>query len=326
MSFGVILPNHVSIAGPEGFRTIATRAEELGFDHVWLGDHVVMPSQADSDYPDTETRASPFDPEQPAPDPLATMAYLAGCTTRIKLGTFVLIVPQREPLSTAKIISTVDYMSGGRFLLGVGVGWQEEEFLAMGVDTFKERGRVTDEYLRIYKELWTKDDPQFEGQYGKFYRIKFYPKPAQKPHSPMWVGGYTTGAMRRAAALGDVWSPVGQQPQAALDPEDMATAIQELGDMTERAGRPRDSVEVSFTVSILFNPRSAGPRRTLTGTAEEIAADVVRYQEAGVKHFVFAFGSDREGLPPIDSFFGARVDEIVSSIEQFAEGVIPRVG
>ena len=106
----------------------------------------------------------------------------------------------------------------------------------------------------------------------------------------------------------------------------MATAIQELGDMTERAGRPRDSVEVSFTVSILFNPRSAGPRRTLTGTAKEIAADVVRYQEAGVKHFVFAFGSDREGLPPIDSFFGARVDEIVSSIEQFAEGVIPRVG
>ena len=325
MSFGVLLPNHVSIAGPEGYRTIATRAEELGFDHVWLGDHIVMPSQTESDYPDTDTGASPFDPEQPAPEPLATMAYLAGCTKRIKLGTFVLIAPQREPVATAKIISTVDYMSGGRFLLGVGVGWQEEEFLAMGVDTFKERGKVTDEYIRIYKELWTKDDPQFDGRYSKFSRIKFYPKPVQKPHPPIWVGGYTRSAMRRAAALGDVWSPVGQQPQAALEPDGMAQAIRELGDMTERAGRSRDAVQASFTVSILFNPRSAGPRRTLTGTAEEIAADVARYQEAGVKHFVFAFGSDREGLPPIDSFFGARVEEVVASMEQFAHGVIPRV-
>ena len=325
MSFGVLLPNHVSIAGPDGYRTIATRAEELGFDHVWLGDHIVMPSQTESDYPDTDTGASPFDPEQPVPEPLATMAYLAGCTKRIKLGTFVLIAPQREPVATAKIISTVDYMSGGRFLLGVGVGWQEEEFLAMGVDTFKERGKVTDEYIRIYKELWTKDDPQFDGRYSKFSRIKFYPKPVQKPHPPIWVGGYTRSAMRRAAALGDVWSPVGQQPQAALEPDEMAQAIRDLGDMTERAGRPRDSVQASFTVSILFNPRSAGSRRTLTGTAEEIAADVARYQEAGVKHFVFAFGSDREGLPPIDSFFGARVEEVVASMEQFAEGVIPRV-
>lgn len=325
MSFGVLLPNHVSIAGPEGYRTIATRAEELGLDHVWLGDHIVMPSQTESDYPDTDTGASPFDPEQPVPEPLATMAYLAGCTKRIKLGTFVLIAPQREPVATAKIISTVDYMSGGRFLLGVGVGWQEEEFLAMGVDTFKERGKVTDEYIRIYKELWTKDDPQFDGRYSKFSRIKFYPKPVQKPHPPIWVGGYTRSAMRRAAALGDVWSPVGQQPQAALEPDDMAQAIRELGDMTERAGRPRDAVQASFTVSILFNPRSAGPRRTLTGTAEEIAADVARYQEAGVKHFVFAFGSDREGLPPIDSFFGVRVEEVVASMEQFAQGVIPRV-
>jgi len=325
MSFGVILPNHVSIAGPEGYRTIATRAEEIGFDHVWLGDHIVMPSQTESDYPDTDSGASPFDPEKPVPEPLSTLAYLAGCTTRIKLGTFVLIVPQREPISTAKIISNVDYMSGGRFILGVGVGWQKEEFLAMGVETFKERGKVTDEYLRIYKELWTQDDPQFEGRYSKFSHIKFYPKPVQKPHPPIWIGGYTKGAMRRAAALGDVWSPVGQQPQAALEPDDMAQAIQELADMTERAGRPRDAVEVSFTVSLLFNPRSAGPRRTLTGTAEEIAGDVSRYKAAGVKHFVFAFGSDREGLPPIDSFFGARVEEVVAAIEQFAEGVIPRV-
>ena len=325
MSFGVILPNHVSIAGPEAYRTIATRAEELGFDHVWLGDHIVMPSRTASDYPDTETGESPFDPDQPAPDPLATMAYLAGCTTRIKLGTFVLIVPQREPLSTAKIISTVDCMSGGRFLLGVGVGWQEEEFLAVGVDTFRERGAVTDEYLRIYKELWTESDPEFDGRYSRFSRIKFHPKPAQKPHPPIWVGGYTRAAMRRAATLGDVWSPVGQQPQAALEPDEMAEAIQELKDMVERAGRRRDAVEASYTASILFDPRSAGPRRTLTGTAGEIASDVLRFQDAGVQHFVLAFGSDREGLPPIDGFFGSDVEEILASIEQFAAEVIARV-
>jgi probable F420-dependent oxidoreductase len=237
----------------------------------------------------------------------------------------VLIVPQREPISTAKIISTVDNMSGGRFILGVGVGWQEEEFLAMGINTFKDRGKVTDEYLRIYKELWTNDDPRFDGRYSKFSGIRFFPKPIQKPHPPIWIGGYTKRSMRRAAALGDVWSPVGQQPQAALEPEDMAQAIKELGDMTERAGRPRDSVETSFTVSVLFNPRSSGPRRTLTGSAEDIAEDVSRYKEAGVKHFVFAFGSDREGLPPIDSFFGSRVEEVVDRIEQFAQGVVPQV-
>ena len=325
MSFGVILPNHVSIAGPEAYRAIATRAEELGYDHIWLGDHIVMPSRTESDYPDTETGESPFDPDQPAPDPLATMAYLAGCTTSIKVGTFVLIVPQREPVSTAKIISTVDYMSGGRFLLGVGVGWQEEEFLAVGVDTFRQRGRVTDEYLRIFKELWTEDSPEFDGQYSRFSRIRFYPKPTRRPHPPIWVGGYTKAAMRRAAALGDVWSPVGQQPQAALEPDEMAQAIQELGDLTESAGRPRSAVEVSYTASILFNPRSAGPRRTLTGTTEEIASDVRGFKDAGVEHFVFAYGSDREGLPPIDSFFGSDVEEILASIELFAKDVIPRI-
>ena len=138
MSFGVILPNHVAIAGPAAYRTIATRAEQCGFDHVWLGDHIVMPSHSESDYPDTEMNESPFDPEQPVPEPLSTIAFLAGCTNSIKLGTFVLIVPQREPVTTAKTISTVDYMSGGRFILGVGVGWQEEEFVALATTAVKD--------------------------------------------------------------------------------------------------------------------------------------------------------------------------------------------
>ena len=325
MSFGVILPNHVPITKPESFRTLAQRAEELGYDHVWFGDHIVMPTEDSTEYPDTVDGSSPFDPLQPVPEPLTTLAYLAACTKRIKLGPFVLIVPYREPIFTAKIISTMDYMTGGRIIVGVGVGWQESEFKALGRDIFKERGRVTDEYIRIYKELWTQDDPQFEGEYSRFSGVKFYPKPVQKPHPPIWVGGHSPAAMRRAATLGDAWAPVGQMPHARLDPEELAVEVERLRDMTEKAGRPRDAVDVAFSVRLLFGSAPGGPRRTLTGTADEIAADVHQYQQAGVQHFVFAFGTDREGLSPMEKFFGGSVEEIGENMERFAKDVITQV-
>ena len=325
MSFGVILPNHVPITRPDSFRTLAQRAEELGYDHVWFGDHIVMATEDTTEYPDTADGASPFDPLQPVPEPLTTLAYLAACTKRIKLGPFVLIVPYREPIFTAKIIATMDYMTGGRIIVGVGVGWQEAEFKALGQDIFRERGKVTNEYIKIYKELWTQDDPQFQGKYSRFSGVKFYPKPVQKPHPPIWVGGHTPAAMRRAATLGDGWAPVGQMPYARLDPEELAVEIKRLRDMTEQAGRPRDAVDVAFSVCLFFGNSSGGPRRTLTGTADEIASDINRYQQVGVKHFVFAFGTNRQEFSPMENFFGGDVDEIGESLERFAKDVMPQV-
>ena len=164
-------------------------------------------------YPYSETGVPHFYAEQPYSDPLTMMGFLLAATQRIKLATGVLVLPYRAPVLTAKIVSTLDYMSGGRVILGIGVGWMEEEFLALGLDTFHQRGRVTNEYIRAFKELWTKDSPDFQGRYCQFSGIKFHPKPAHKPHTPIWVGGNTPPAIRRAACLGDGWLPSAPGPR-----------------------------------------------------------------------------------------------------------------
>ena len=312
MTFGCTIPNRGALATPENLRTLATRGEELGFDHVWISDHVVIPTQIASPYPYTTTGVPPIDPVQPYCDPLSTLGYLAACTREIKLGIHVLVLPYRDPIVTAKAVASLDYMSGGRVILGVGVGWMEEEFKALGLDTFAERGKVTNEYIRIFKELWTKDDPEFQGRYHKFSGIRFYPKPVQKPHPPIWIGGHSAAALRRAARLGDGWMPIGLRPPAELEPEEMAELIDQLREMSVTAGRAQDAVDTVFSTNLAFNPPPGGPRRTLTGTAEEIGADIVLYQQVGVEHFIFAF----EGDGP---------EQLLENMERFAQEVKPQV-
>ncbi len=312
MTFGCRIPNRGPLATPENLRTVATRAEELGFDHAWVSDHIIIPTEVASSYPYSSTGASPFDADLPYCEPLAAIGYLAGCTQRIKLGTHVLVVPYREPILTAKIVSTLDYMSEGRVILGVGVGWMEEEFKTLGLNTFAERGRVTDEYLRIFKELWSEDDPEYQGSYARFSGIKFSPKPAQSPHPPIWIGGHTPAALRRAAQLGDGWMPIGLRPPAELEPEEMADLIDRLRDLTESAGRPREAVDVIFSTDLQFDAPADGPRRTMSGSAEEIGADIVLYQQIGVEHFTFEFG-------------GNSVDQLLENMERFAKDVRPQV-
>ena len=312
MSIGCTLPNRGPMATPENLRTLATSAEDLGFDHVWVSDHVVLPTQVASPYPYSPTGAMPFQPEQPYCEPLSTLNYLAGCTQRVKLGTHVLILPYRDPVLTAKMVSTLDYISGGRVILGIGTGWMEEEFKALGKETFSQRGSVTDEYIRIFKELWTSDDPEYQGHYSQFSGIKFYPKPVQKPHPPIWVGGHTPAAVRRAARLGDGWMPIGLRPPAELEPEEMADQVDQLRDRTERAGRPREAVDIVFSTTVEFGSQAAGPRRTLSGSTEEVGADIILYQQVGVEHFIFGFQGDV-------------VSQTVENMELFAKEVMPHV-
>ena len=311
-TIGCTLPSRGALATPENLRTLATRAEELGFDHLWVSDHIVIPTQVASTYPYASTGVMPFEPSQPYCEPLSMLGYLAACTQRIKLGTHVLVLPYREPVLTAKILSTLDYMSGGRVILGAGVGWMEEEFKALGQDTYAERGKVTDEYIRIFKELWTKDDPQYQGRYSQFSGIDFYPKPVQKPHLPIWIGGHTPAALRRAARLGDGWMPIGLRPPAELEPEEMADLVDQLRDMSEKAGRPREVVDVVFSTNIHFDPPAGGPNRTLAGSTEEVGADIVLYQQVGVQHFIFGF--DGDGLA-----------QILENMERFATEIRPQV-
>ena len=188
-TFGTSVPTRGPLASPENLRSLAQRAEDLGFDHIWVSDHVILPREVDSFYPYASDGVATFLPDEPYYEPLAALNFLAGCTQRVRLGTHVLILPYRNPVLTAKMIATLDVLSGGRVILGAGVGWMEEEFQALGLDTYKQRGAVTDEFIELYKELWTKDEPSFHGEHYQISGSGFAPKPVQKPHPPIWIGG-----------------------------------------------------------------------------------------------------------------------------------------
>ena len=220
---------------------------------MWVSDHIILPREVDSFYPYSPDGVAIFRPDDTYYEPLAALNFLAGCTQRVRLGTHVLILPYRNPVLTAKILATLDHLSGGRLILGAGVGWMEEEFEALGLDTFAERGAVTDEYIELYKELWTKDEPVFEGKYYQISGSGFQPKPAQKPHPPIWIGGHTGPAIRRAAVHGDGWMPIGLRPPAILEPEELAGKISRLRRLTAQAGRPEDAVEITFSTDVVFD-------------------------------------------------------------------------
>ena len=297
------------MAGPEQLRSVAQRAEDLGYDHVWVSDHIILPKKVDSFYPYAADGVATFRPDEPYYEPLAALNFIAGCTQRVRLGTHVLIIPYRNPVLTAKILSTLDVLSGGRVILGAGVGWMEEEFQAMGLDTYKERGAVTDEYLQLYKELWTKESPSFNGKYYQISDSGFEPKPAQKPHPPVWIGGHTGPAIRRAAKYGDGWMPIGLRPPAILDPEELGGKIARLRKLTVEAGRPEDAVSLTFSTGVVFDDSAGSSREMMHGEPEQIAADLRQYQDLGVSNFIITFQ-------------GATVPELQENMERFSREVM----
>tara|TARA_B100000949_G_scaffold204504_1_gene194144 strand:+ start:236 stop:1147 length:912 start_codon:yes stop_codon:yes gene_type:complete len=300
------------MASPANLRTLAQRAESLGFDSAWVSDHIILPRSVDSFYPYAANGVATFRPDEDYYEPLAALNFLAGCTQKIRLGTHVLILPYRNPVLTAKMISTLDVLSEGRFILGAGVGWMEEEFKALGLDTFAQRGAVTDEYIQLFKELWTKDNPEFQGEHYQLSESGFQPKPVQKPHPPIWIGGHTNPAIRRAAKYGDGWMPIGLRPPAILEPEELAEKITRLRRLTMEAGRPEDAVSLCFSTGVTFDDSPGATRRMMSGRAEQIAADLRQYQDLGIRNFILGF--------PGDSV--AAVDE---AMEQFSKQVMPLI-
>ena len=307
-TFGTSMPSRGDMASPENLRTLAQRAESLGFDSVWVSDHIILPRKVDSFYPYAADGVATFRPDEDYYDPLATLNFLAGCTQKIRLGTHVLILPYRNPVVTAKMLSTLDVLSGGRVILGAGVGWMEEEFQALGLDTYAQRGAVTDEYIQLFKELWTKDEPEFQGEHYQLSGMGFM----QKPHPPIWIGGHTNPAIRRAAEYGDGWMPIGLRPPAILEPEELAEKIARLRRLTVRAGRPEDAVSLCFSTGVTFDDSPGATRRMMSGRAEQIATDLRQYQDLGVRNFILGF--------PGDSV--AALDE---AMEQFSKQVMPLI-
>jgi probable F420-dependent oxidoreductase len=313
VTFGCVLSQAMygPTASPEALRTLSQHAERLGFTTVWFADHIVIPRHVQSHYPYAADGASPFAPDVPFYEPLSVLNFLAGCTQRIRLGTHVLIIPYRNPIFTAKILATIDVLSGGRLTLGAGVGWMEEEFRALGLTTFRDRGVVANEFLQVFKELWTKEVPQFQGKFCEVSGIGFQPKPVQKPHPPIWIGGHSIPALRRAAKLGDGWMPIGLRPQTLLEPAELEAKIAQLRQFIRQEGRSEDAVTISFTAPVIFSSPISASRIPLQGRPEEIAADFRRYRALGVSNFNINLLAD--------------VSAQKDMMEQFAKEVMPLV-
>ena len=292
MEYGFYLPNSGAGVEPKALSDIAKLGDRLGFFCMVMPDHVLQPNQVNSTYPysltgDILEAGQSGDGEWP--EQITTLAYLAGITDQIKLVTSVMIIPYRNPILTAKMLSTLDMLSKGRLILGAGVGWMKEEFELLNTEPFAERGAVTNEYLRAFIELWTSDNPTFEGEYVNFSDITFLPKPVQKPHPPIWIGGQSKPAIRRAAQIGNAWHPVGAIPAAPLEPEELAENLALLHDYAEKAGRDPSQIQVSVKAPLYDSNNSDGSRRRFTGSPDEVRQDVQTYADVGVTHLIFDF-------------------------------------
>jgi probable F420-dependent oxidoreductase len=317
MKYGFTLPGRGHLATPERLGIIARKGEEFGFDTLLTGDHILVPKNISSVYPYTEGGEFPGSGSGESMEQITLLSYIAGQTSKIRLVTSVLIVPHRNPLIAAKSLATLDLLSEGRLVVGVGVGWMREEFQALGLPPFEERGAVTDEYIRAFKVLWTEDDPYFEGKYISFDDISFLPKPVQKPHPPIWVGGESRPALRRTAELADGWYPLGSNPTFPMGtPEQLKAGLERLAGYAERFGRDPSTIETIYrTHQFELLKQAGGPDRLpFVGDADQIAGDIRQYQDMGVTSMIWDFLRQTDDL-----------DSMLGLMEDFSTQVWPKV-
>jgi probable F420-dependent oxidoreductase len=311
MRFGVAAGNFGNFGsepGVAGCLAVAEEAERLGFDSVWVHDHVVMPSNVRSRYLYNTSGDSPFRPDQYIYDPLAVMAAIAARTERVEIGTSVLIVPYRNPLVLAKTLSTIDHISRGRVILGIGVGWMAEEFDALGLaDQYEQRGRVTDEYMAVCIDLWTQDGPSsFDGEWVSYRDVGANPLPVRRPHIPIWVGGKSPPALRRVARYGSGYHAVGSTPAELADEIATVHAAMEI------AGR--DPAELTVSMLWGFLP---------SGTSEEMIDLIGRYEQAGLHHLVGVPVLHPTPPPPTDP--AGVLQATLEELQRFASTVMPQL-
>jgi probable F420-dependent oxidoreductase len=316
MQIGCSAPTSGPLIGPDSLLRIATEAEALGFDYVTVSDHLMIPTSIASRYPYTDSGEFPSGAAADRLEQLTAAAFIAAATTKLRIVTSVMVVPHRPAVLTAKVLATLDFLSKGRLTLGIGAGWCEEEFQAIGAPPFAERGAVTDEWMMVCKELWTADHPKFDGKYVKFKDVLFPPKPVQNP-IPIWVGGESGPAMRRTAAYGDAWYPIGTNPQFPMDTLDRFKAgAAKLRGLTEKAGRDPSAVGLTYRVS--SNPEAQpkgtidGKRKLFTGGAADYAGDIKALAEVGVSAFDF-------GL------FAPSLQATLDNMKRFRDEVVAKV-
>jgi probable F420-dependent oxidoreductase len=281
---GVSLPNVGLDHGKEMVLPVAEAAERLGFDSVWAAHHVVLPYERSSKYPygrsGTEVAMSPG---MQWLDPLVTLSMVGAVTDRVRLGTSVLVLPYRNPVNLAAEVAALDVLSEGRFVLGIGAGWMQEEFRALGIDP-SERGARTDEHVEVLRTLWTQDPASFSGRFTRFEGIVGVTTPRTEGGPPIWVGGNTDVALRRAIRLGDGWHGF------EVYPEDMPDVRERLERSGEEGGRDPASLVLSVVRGLIPPGREEESfipdRRMLGGSAEAIVDELGRYADQGVEDVV----------------------------------------
>ena len=288
MKFGLCVPNFGAKITSRDLVTLAVAAEDGGFDSVFVTDHVIMPESEKEPYGELL-------------EPFVTLSYIAAKTSTLKLGTSILVIPQRNPILVAKQVAALDQFSGGRVILGLGAGWAAEEFRFLNAD-FRARGKVFDESIALMRKLWTEDRVNFSGRFFKVSRAVFLPKPVQTL-VPIWIGGTSDAAITRAAKLGDGWHPNG------LDPEHLKGGV----DMIRKSGR-----DITISMRITTDVRkkrdeyisATGERRvSLSGDKSEISARLDEYAQAGLDYLV-------------SYIFRETVDQITADIKKFSNEIV----
>jgi probable F420-dependent oxidoreductase len=290
---------------------VAAAAERFGFDSVWVHDHIVMPARIRARYPYNDSGVAGFAWRQDIYDPIAMLSALAVATERVEIGTSVLIIPYRNPVVLAKMLATVDQLARGRLRLGIGVGWMQEEFEALGIgDWYPIRGRVTDEWIAVCKELWSRDGASsFKGRFVSFEEIGAYPRPVNR-HIPIWVGGWGDVAARRVARYGDGFQTISSTP--AMVTEQLACVRTEL----ERRGRTLGQIEVSMLGGIRIGEGAIGsPLVMIGGSRQEIVDRLGEYREAGLQHLIAT--PRRAGAGPFTP------DGLIEDMQYLAEEIFP---
>jgi probable F420-dependent oxidoreductase len=299
MDFGICIPHYGKPLDVARILETVRRAEALGFASVWVTDHILVPQTLDIIYRDHML------------EPLAVLSHVAALTSRVKIGTSVVILPYRNPIVVAKTLATIDQLSAGRLIFGAAVGWMEPEFAALGAP-FAERGAFSDECLRLIKLLWTQEKVSFAGQYYRFQDMQASPLPVQRPHPPIWIGGNSGRARRRAAEFGDGWHAT------ALPLAELRAGIADLRAKWARYGRAGEPVLSmrlpcfieGVSQEVLRYPARPG-RDTLSGSTAAIVERIDVYRELGMRHLVLELSTQSHAAT-------------LASLEHLAAHIMPR--
>jgi len=270
MKIGIALPHFGPAASTDAIVMVARKAEALGFASLWVLDRLLWPMHPKSKYPGNPRGELPR-PMQNTWDPLVVLGFAAAHTEKLLLGTSVLVASYRNPAVVAKMMATLDLLSRGRLIMGLGVGWSQEEFATVG-QSLQQRNEQADEFIEVVKGLWQTDESHFAGKHFSVPHCIFLPKPLQKPHPPIWIGGNSSRALRRVASYGDAWHPTSRMPISELTEK-----MQRIREMAQRLGRRSDQIALSLRWNSF-------PDVTSREGVSVVKEKLHEYEAAGVDH------------------------------------------